>query len=227
MIKTGNKAADSLPVSSPRLKKPWARRCANIIIVALILLALIALGGFVRFADDIAELQVPKDIANSDAIVVLTGGNGRIPEATKLLKEGTGKRLLISGVNPEISDNTLRKVTGASQSLFNCCVDVGRDAKDTIGNSKEIASWAEKHGFKSLVVVTSNYHMLRSLYELESVTENVEFTAYPVINTDLKTSNWYNNPDIARILINEYVKLNLAYTRKFFGIKSGGNLYSE
>lgn len=227
MLKAQDSAKQPASGKSAGQKRSLAKLFSIIFIAVPALVICIALGGFIRFVEDVANLEQPTSLSDTDAIVVLTGGSGRLPVAIELLEKNAGKRLFMSGVNPATSDTALRKVAGASVSLFNCCVDVGRDAKDTIGNGKEIAKWAKEHDFKKLIVVTSNYHMLRSLYELGSVANDIELTAFPVINTDLKTNKWYQNPDITRLLINEYAKLNLAYFRVFFGIKSDGNLYSE
>ena len=163
----------------------------------------------------------------SDAIVVLTGGKSRITEAVTLLKDGKANRLFISGVNPNISDAELIRVSGADKALFACCIDIGKDAKDTIGNGKEIAQWATAQDFKTLIVVTNNYHMRRSLLELYSATSGIELVAYPVMNSEVKTKNWYKDRPTLRTLINEFAKLNLAYFRKYIGVEIAGNLYSE
>jgi uncharacterized SAM-binding protein YcdF (DUF218 family) len=197
--------------------------------IALVLLLAIGtgIGGFVRFAEDVANLKAPEISEMSDAIVVLTGGKSRITEAVTLLKDGKANRLFISGVNPNISDAELIRVSGADKALFACCIDIGKDAKDTIGNGKEIAQWATAQDFKTLIVVTNNYHMRRSLLELYSATSGIELVAYPVMNSEVKTKNWYKDRPTLRTLINEFAKLNLAYFRKYIGVEMAGNLYSE
>ena len=197
--------------------------------IALVLLLAIgaSIGGFVRFAEDVANLKAPDISEKSDAIVVLTGGKSRITEAVSLLKDGKANRLFISGVNPDISDNELLRVSGADKALFDCCIDIGKDAKDSIGNGKEIAQWASEQNYKTLIVVTNNYHMRRSLLELNSATSDIELIAYPVMNSEVKTENWFKDTPTLRTLINEFAKLNLAYFRKYVGVEMAGNLYSE
>jgi uncharacterized SAM-binding protein YcdF (DUF218 family) len=197
--------------------------------IALVLLLAIgaSIGGFVRFAEDVANLKAPDILEKSDAIVVLTGGKSRITEAVSLLKDGKANRLFISGVNPDISDSELLRVSGADKALFDCCIDIGKDAKDTIGNGKEIAQWASEQNHKTLIVVTNNYHMRRSLLELNSATSDIELIAYPVMNSEVKTENWFKDTPTLRTLINEFAKLNLAYFRKYVGVEMAGNLYSE
>lgn len=188
-----------------------------------ILLAAATISGFVRFAEDVSTLKPADSLDQADAIVVLTGGTKRITKAVSLFEQGIGKKLFISGVNPDISDRELQRVSGASKEMFQCCISLGRNAKNTIGNGKEIAEWAREMGYKKLVVVTSNYHMIRSLYELKAVSEGVNFLPYPVMTTDLTNTSWIDNSDIMRALINEFAKLNYAYFRDFLSDKRAAN----
>ncbi|MEW7007949.1 YdcF family protein [Lentilitoribacter sp. EG35] len=188
-----------------------------------ILFIAITISAFVRFAEDVSSLRPAEDLDQADAIVVLTGGTKRITQAVKLLEQGVGKMLFISGVNPDISDQTLQRVSGASQETFDCCIMLGRNAKNTIGNGKEITKWANKNDYKKLVVVTSNYHMIRSLYELKAVDKNTTFLPYPVATTDLKDTSWISDSDVIRALINEFAKLNYAYFRDFLNMKIANN----
>ncbi len=172
----------------------------------------VAIGGFLRFADTVATLQAPPN-PKADAIVVLTGGYLRIDQAVELLEAGVGKRLLISGVNPGTTAEQIRKLTRASTTLFDCCVDIGYEAIDTIGNAAETAKWVGKNGYSDILVVTNNYHMPRSLMELSAADPQTHYHAYPVVNSDLKTSNWMANPATLRAMLSEYLKLSAASIR--------------
>ena len=57
-------------------------------------------------------------------MVVLTGGAGRIDEALRLMDGKQAKRLLISGVHPDVATKTLLTLTGHSKELFDCCIDL-------------------------------------------------------------------------------------------------------
>lgn len=193
--------------------------------LALLTILLIAatISGFVRFAEDVSSLMPADDLNQADAIVVLTGGTKRITQAVELFEQGVGEKLFISGVNPDISDQELQRVSGASQETFECCIILGRNARDTIGNGKEVAEWAREMDYKKLVVVTSNYHMIRSLHELKAVSKGVNFLPYPVMTTDLKNTSWIDDSDVLRALINEFAKLNYAYFRDFLNKKMTNN----
>lgn len=186
--------------------KSRRRRVAFLRVAAFSLLGLIALfvAGFGMFSTYVSNLATP-DAPKADAIIVLTGGQARLDKAWRLLEEGKGKRLLISGVNPSTGRNQLRAAVGADPKLFNCCVDFDYDALDTIGNATESAEWLRKHNFHSAILVTNNYHMPRSLMELSRRTE-AELTPYPVINTPLGNMRWLTERDALRVLFFEYAK---------------------
>ncbi len=185
--------------------------------VAFVLIVALIFGGFLRFADSVTTLKPPLD-PRADAIVVLTGGYQRIDQAVELLQKGAGKRLLISGVHPATTPRQIRRMTQASPELFSCCVDVGYDALDTIGNAQEASNWIHRRGYKSVLVVTNNYHMPRSLAELAYVDSETQFIPYPVVNTDLKTSNWFTDPNAVRVMLAEYAKVLFAGARNLTGL---------
>ncbi|WP_019564869.1 MULTISPECIES: YdcF family protein [Agrobacterium] len=193
----------------------------------LILLCVITLGafsgGFLWFADSVASMRPPEG-AKGDAIIVLTGGYQRIEQAVGLLRDGVGKRLLISGVNPATTRTQIRKMTQGSSDMFSCCVDMGYKAIDTIGNANEAASWIRDHGYSSIVVVTNNYHMHRSLHELHNASPQTQFIAYPVISADLARTNWFAEPDVVRTMLYEYMKFVIAAGRDLTGLGKGDGL---
>lgn len=184
-------------------------------LLAVVSLA-VFIGGFLRFADSVATLAPPSN-PKADAIVVLTGGYQRIDQAVELLRAGSGRRLLISGAHPSTSPARIRKMTQSSTDLFNCCVDIGYDALDTIGNASEITRWIHDKGYRSVLVVTNNYHMQRSLMELRRVDHATEFIPYPVVNSDMKSTDWYADPDMLRTLLIEYGKTLIVYVRHLAG----------
>ncbi len=193
--------------------------------VAFVLIVALIFGGFLRFADSVTTLKPPLD-PRADAIVVLTGGYQRIDQAVELLQKGAGKRLLISGVHPATTPKQIRKMTQASPELFSCCVDIGYDALDTIGNAQEASNWIHQRGYKSVLVVTNNYHMPRSLAELAYVDSETQFIPYPVVNTDLKTSNWFTDPNAVRVMLAEYAKVLFAAARNLTGLGRHAGLRS-
>mgnify|MGYP001005813498 FL=1 len=201
---------------------PLRRFIRGFILLCLILLGVFS-GGFLWFADSVASMRPPES-ARGDAIIVLTGGYQRIEQAVGLLRDGVGKRLLISGVNPATTRSQIRKMTQGSSDMFSCCVDMGYKAIDTIGNANEAASWIRDHNYSSIVVVTNNYHMHRSLHELRSASPQTEFIAYPVISADLARTNWFVEPDVVRTMLYEYLKFVAAAARDLTGFGKGDGL---
>ena len=172
---------------------------------AVVLVAALFLIGFVVFANAIEE-DKPEVERRAEGIVVLTGGQARIAEAVRLLAEGKAKRLLISGVYPETTSEAIGQLIPESVALFDCCIDLDKRAQNTMDNANEARDWAERHGFGSLIVVTSSYHMPRALVELERVMPDVDLIAYAVSPPTLQTDIWWRSSAARRLLFKEYVK---------------------
>lgn len=116
----------------------------------------------------------------ADGVVVFTGGGDRVATAMELLNGGAGKRLLISGVNPDVKKPELAEMWPGDPALFDCCVDLGLEARTTEGNASELGDWMRSHGYRSLILVTSEFHMPRALIETRERLPDVAITAYPV-----------------------------------------------
>lgn len=176
----------------------------------LALVAIVALTwlvGLFVFADRVRGLSPADEPARADAIVALTGPSAeRVNASIRLLEQGKGDRLLISGVNREVRRQELRALTPGSSQLFNCCVDLGFEAEDTVGNAQEIAAWARRRGYDSLIVVTSDYHMPRSLLEIRSALPGVRLTPFAVSTPSLDDSEWWRAAVTARRMTLEYMK---------------------
>jgi uncharacterized SAM-binding protein YcdF (DUF218 family) len=171
------------------------------------IVALIWLVGLFAFAERVRSLSPAPEPERADAIVALTGPSAeRVNAAIRLLEQDKGERVLISGVNPEVRREELRALTPGSNRLFNCCVDLGFEAETTTGNAAEIAAWARSKGYDNLIVVTSDYHMPRSLIEIRSAAPGVELTPYAVETPSLDDSRWWRAAVTARRMTLEYMK---------------------
>lgn len=196
----------TMPRLSPRsLVASLRRGTIGVVIAAVLLFGL----GFLVFAFSVATTEEPAD-PHADAIVALTGGRDRVAEAVDLLVAGRGRRLLISGVHPSTRAVDIQKLTDGDRSVFACCVDLGRMAQSTAGNAEEAADWVKAHGFTSLIVVTSAYHMPRSLLELDRALPGVRKIPFAVSRPDLNLETWYLHPATAKLLFSEYVKYIVA-----------------
>jgi uncharacterized SAM-binding protein YcdF (DUF218 family) len=186
------------------------------------ILVLIWLIGLFAFAERVRGYTPAPEPARADAIVALTGPSAeRVNAAVRLLEQDKGKRVLVSGVNREVRREELRALTPGSNRLFNCCVDLGFEAEDTVGNAQEIAGWARNKGYDSLIVVTSDYHMPRALTEIHAAAPGVTLTAYAVETPSLDNSRWWRAAVTARRMTLEYMKYLAALTRAGLGKLAG------
>ncbi len=186
---------------------------------ALRLLVLLALfvffTGFAVFAERATRRPAPEPPPQADGVVALTGAGGdRLATAMSLLERDAAERLLITGINPAATDEDIRRVASASSAKFDCCVDLDRTARTTVGNAIEAAVWAREHDYGSLLVVTSDFHMPRSLLELDRAIGDgsVVLHPYPVRTDDAAAPSWWRDPRAARRLMAEYVKFVITYT---------------
>jgi uncharacterized SAM-binding protein YcdF (DUF218 family) len=169
-------------------------------------------GGFFWFVRAVPDHEVALD-HKADGIVVLTGGTSRIADAIELLAAGHGKRLLISGVHRTTSSREIVRLVPHQEKLIACCVDLDYSAVNTVGNAAETRRWAKGQNFQSLIVVTSNYHMPRSMAELRRQLPDIELTPFPVVSDKLRTDPWWSSMPTAKLLISEYLKYMVAQVR--------------
>lgn len=132
-----------------------------------LLLLLYALG-FVLFAFTLGK-PAPATAKPTDAAVVLTGGPGRIEHAIDVLKAHQAQRLLVAGVDPAVTKSDLARRIPASGKWLACCVDLGSESVDTRSNAEEAGRWLAKHDYKSLRLITSDWHMRRARYEFRRI----------------------------------------------------------
>jgi uncharacterized SAM-binding protein YcdF (DUF218 family) len=129
-------------------------------------LAVVALAYLLGFAAFMLTLERPAAPARTDAIVVLTGGAGRIPRGLQLMEDGMARRMLISGADATVRPRELAAEYGVSRRLFACCIDLGYEAVDTRSNAEETARWLMTHHYTSVRLVTAEWHMHRARMEL-------------------------------------------------------------
>jgi len=180
---------------------------------ALVIAAVVGFALFVRAGAGHAQ----PDRVDGDAIVALTGGEGRVATGVALLADGHGERLLISGGNPEVTMDAIRAAAGAPPALFDCCVDIGVEAANTVGNADETARWAAGHGYQRLVIVTSDFHMPRALLELSAAMPESELVPYGVA-----TPPPWSSTRAARRWLQEYLKFAAVFAREALRAPLGG-----
>jgi len=186
-------------------------------LAVILILVLVWLAGLFAFADRARRTGPPAEAPQADGIVVLTGASDeRIAAGLSLLQEGKGRRMLVSGVNQQVRREELRQAQGAPIRLYECCVDLGYDAQDTLGNAEEIADWARDKKFRRLIVVTSDYHMPRSILEIRAAIPEARLIPYAVASASLDSKAWWKNERTARLVIGEYSKYLVVLARDVF-----------
>jgi uncharacterized SAM-binding protein YcdF (DUF218 family) len=153
---------------------------------------------------------------NADGIVVLTGGASRVTDALELLAAGRGKRLLITGVNPGTTTGDIAHQVSDYGRILACCVDLDYSALNTLGNAVQTRRWAKARGFRSLIIVTSAYHMPRALAEIAHQLPDTTLIPFPVVSDRLRVEPWWSNGVTTRLVLSEYFKYLFARVRMRF-----------
>lgn len=188
------------------------RRLARAALFGLLAILAIFGGGFIWFIWHVPATEIALT-RNADGIVVLTGGASRISDAIELLAAGHGKRLLISGVHRTTSTAEIARINPRYEGLVSCCVDLDHSAINTTGNAIETRRWVKGRGFSSLIVVTSAYHMPRTMAELARQMPEIALVPFPVVTEKLRNEPWWSSGATARLILSEYTKFVFAQLR--------------
>ena len=174
-------------------------------LLALAVLVVVIWGvGLFRFADSIPH-QVDDTTTHTDAIVVLTGGSGRLDAGLDLLAHNMAGHLFVSGVYHGIDVERLLQLSKRDPQPLEQRIGIG-NAVNTVGNAEETAVWMHKHGYKSLRLVTGSYHMPRSLVEFHHYMPDIQVIPNPVFPEHVKQDLWWAWPGTASLVIGEYNK---------------------
>ena len=170
------------------------------------------LGGLAFFVASSLSIRVDPAIA-TDAIIVLTGGRLRLETGLELFAAGTAKKLFVSGVNQRVDRDELLRALGPSAERAACCIALGHEADNTLGNARESANWMREEGYRSLRLVTSWYHMRRALLEFGRAMPQVTIIAHPVFAHHLDSEYWWSWHGPLALIITEYDKYPVAWLR--------------
>ncbi len=181
----------------------------------IVLAAALLLAGwdFSRFVARADRAVSPDPPIEAEAVASLTGASdARIISAVQLA-DSLDLPLLISGVNVDATPADIARVAKVDVGQIDCCVTLGKAAASTEGNGDEVADWARRNKVERIIVVTSEYHMERALFELKRAMPEGHFFPPAVMTTKVRPSDWYRDTSTAKTLIEEWIKYRLAGLR--------------
>lgn len=172
------------------------------------------LGGFLFFCFKINHYNPSKE--HTDAIVVLTGGRNRITESISLFNGGFADKMFISGVSEKVTIDDIEHKAGVVL-LQPEKVELGYKAQNTLGNASEVKEWIENNGIRSVRLVTSNYHLPRSMAELSTYHLPLEILPHPVYSEKI-SKHWWQSWGTLKFIFAEYNKYLFVCLRNLFKI---------
>ena len=194
-----------------QLARPNRGRKRFLLLAILVCVALWT-AGLVDFANRIPDRVAEPGLA-TEAIVVLTGGSKRVEAGLQLLAAEKADRVFVSGAHRDVAPSELLALVPSLPAHLVCCVDVGHGAEDTAGNAAETADWMRSKEYRSLRLVTSSYHMPRSLFEFQVSLPDVAVIPHPVFPESVDAARWWRRPGTAVLIVQEYSKYLLARAR--------------
>ena len=193
----------------------------NVLLTVVFLIGLWAIGLF-RFVGDFPK-HIEDEISKTDAIVVLTGGSGRVNTGLELLEKKLAAKLFVSGVYQGIDVRKLLQIARRNPDDLGARIGIG-NAVNTIENAIETAMWSSRHRIGSIRLVTAVYHMSRSILEFRHAMPNIKIIPNPVFPNHVKVLKWWAWPGTSVLFIREYNKFLMAWVRvnseKIFGPKN-------
>ena len=186
----------------------------RILYTAIFLVAVWA-AGFVFFLQKLpAADNTPTNRA--DAVVVYTGGGGRIKAGMNILATSPVQHLLISGVHQDVTRQRMQDLWDGDKDRFACCVDIGRLAESTEGNANELQTWAGVNNYESFVLVTSDYHMPRALLVTRTTMPSADIKPFAVRSEIINDDKMPTNSRALQKLAIEYTKFLAAAVKSVF-----------
>lgn len=177
----------------------------RIAFIAFLCLLALFIGGFFWYVTRFQSESVISDLANADTVIVLTGGTNRIKQGLNILQAGKADHLFISGVGEGIALKDLAQnhpgIVGFEERIT-----LGREANNTRGNASEVRRYLLANQLESIILVTSYYHMPRSLLEHRAMLPTVHIIPFSVQPDRVEHGDWWMQPATIRLYFTEYYK---------------------
>jgi uncharacterized SAM-binding protein YcdF (DUF218 family) len=171
--------------------------------------AWIWLMGWVLFLIGVTMVRPADPVENTDAIIVVTGGQNRVNTGLDLLHQGKAHYLFISGVNRNVTVEQIVRLWKPGMDSIPCCIVLGHAANNTEGNARESSQWVRQQDLRSIRLVTSNYHLPRAWIEFTHALPRRRIIAHPVKSVALEDGS----RDYLRLSFSEYNKTLLTWFR--------------
>ena len=152
----------------------------NVLTIIITVPFLLWIAGFIVFTGSICSMREPQSPVTADAAIVLTGGTNRVNKGLDLLTTKKTNNLLVSGVHKDVEIRDIMALWGGHKDAPPCCITLGREAGNTIGNAQEAKKWLDHLNAKTVYLITANYHMPRALLEFHHELAGVKIIPYPV-----------------------------------------------
>lgn len=176
----------------------------------IICLCIVWVAGFILFNRTINTYQTDNR-TKTDAIIALTGGRNRISAAVKLLNEEMAPRLLISGVQKDIPRKDIEKLN-AVKLTGKPEIEIEDKSQNTVENAIEATDWIKRNNIRSIRLVTSNYHLPRSVQEFRALNKNLKIIIHPVYSEKV-SAKWWKNFGSFLLVASEYNKFLFVYVK--------------
>jgi len=196
-----------------RTKRHLSKKFVFGTILSVLAIGLIVIN-LLNFIEQIPTSPTSND-TKTDAIVVLTGGSSRLEEGLDLLAQKTAKKLFVSGVYRGVDVRRLLALSQGNPEELVCCVKLGYAAVSTQGNAAETKAWIDIEGFKTIRLVTSSYHMPRSINEFSYQMPDVTVIPHAVFPKQFKRNEWWRWSGTASLILTEYIKFLMSSLRHF------------
>lgn len=168
------------------------------------------IGGFVVFAYTINTYKENYNL-QADAVITLTGGRNRIAKAVEILNKNKADILFVSGVDEVSSWDSIKKKQKIKMT-DNEKVILGKKAKNTLENAKEALDWIHENKISSIYLVTSNYHLARSVTEFRALDKDLTIVPFPVYSEKVQ-KKWWKSWRTFSLIFKEYNKFLCVYVR--------------
>ncbi len=138
------------------------------------------------FAASVAAAKPQMPDRKTDAIIVLTGGDKRVNTGLDLLAEGKADYLFISGVNVKVKPEELIALWSGDHKKVLPKLTLGYAADSTVTNATESDELIKKNDIHSVLLVTANYHMARSMLLMKQQMPDLDIVKHPVVPADFE-----------------------------------------